>query len=100
MPQSPGPTKWDIPEEETVEAFEKRRQLVKLLVAGIRAGKDVDGRPNMRITYRFGPPEPAHIEDTFVSGVHSSPAQLALKQSSNRSSGISSMPPIWNAPAL
>jgi site-specific DNA recombinase len=57
--------------EDTEEAFERRRQLVKLLVAGITAGKDEEGRPDVRITYRFGPPEPAHEEDMFVHGVHS-----------------------------
>jgi molybdopterin converting factor small subunit len=59
-------------EEDTEEAFEKRRQLVKLLVAGITAGKDEDGRPDVRITYRFGPPEPAHEEVMVVHGIHSS----------------------------
>ena len=86
-------------EEDTEEAFEKRRQLVKLLVAGITAGKDEDGRPDVRITYRFGPPEPAP-EDLFVHGIHSSPAQLALKHSSNRLESTSRTPPIWKAPAL
>jgi hypothetical protein len=59
-------------EENTEEAFERRRQLVKLLVAGITAGKDEEGRPDVRITYRFGPPEPAHGEAMFVHGVNSS----------------------------
>jgi hypothetical protein len=59
-------------EEDTEEAFEKRRQLVKLLVARITAGKDEDGRPDVRITYRFGPSEPTHEEAMFVHGIHSS----------------------------
>jgi hypothetical protein len=59
-------------EEDTEEAFEKRRQLVKLLVAGIIAGKDEDGRPDVRITYRFGPSEPTHEEAMFAHGIHSS----------------------------
>ena len=58
-------------EEDTEEAFEKRRALVKLLVAGITAGRDEDGELDVRITYRFGPPEPAREEDMFVGGVHS-----------------------------
>jgi hypothetical protein len=58
-------------EEDTGEAFERRRQLVKLLVARITAGKDEDGRPDVRITYRFGPPEPAHEEAMFAHGIHS-----------------------------
>jgi hypothetical protein len=56
-------------EEDTEEAFEKRRQLVKLLVAGITAGRDEDGQLDVRITYRFGPPEPVDEEDMFVTGV-------------------------------
>ncbi len=59
-------------EEDTEEAFEKRRQLVKLLVAGITAGKDLDGRPDVRITYRFALPEPTHEEAMFAHGIHSS----------------------------
>jgi hypothetical protein len=59
-------------EEDTEEAFEKRRQLTKLLVAGITAGRDEDGQLDVRITYRFGPPEPTHEEDMFVSGVQNS----------------------------
>ena len=58
-------------EEDTEEAFEKRRTLVKLLVAGITAGRDEDGNLDVRITYRFGPPEPAHEKDMFVGGVQS-----------------------------
>jgi hypothetical protein len=43
-------------ETDTEEAFAKRRQLVKLLVARIDLGRDENGRPRARITYRFGPP--------------------------------------------
>jgi hypothetical protein len=87
-------------EEDTDEAFEKRRQLVKLLVAGITAGRDEDGRLDVRITYRFGPPAPAPEVDVLVYGVENSPAQLALKHSSKRSGAISRIPPISKAPAL
>ena len=42
---------------EVEEAFRARRQLVKLLVAGITAGnRREDGSAEIRITYRFGPP--------------------------------------------
>jgi hypothetical protein len=45
-------------EEETEEAFRERRQLVKFLVAGTTAGsRKEDGSAEIRITYRFGPPE-------------------------------------------
>jgi hypothetical protein len=87
-------------EEDNEVAFEKRRTLVKLLVDGITAGRDEDGNIDVRITYRFGPPEPAREEDVFVYGVENSPAQLAMKHSSNFSGAISRMPPIWKAPAL
>jgi hypothetical protein len=81
-------------EGDSPEAYQKRRELVKLLVAGITAGKREDGSPDVRITYRFGPPEPFREEDGFVSGVENGPAQLALKHSSKRSGGISRIPPI------
>jgi len=58
-------------EEDTEEAFEKRRQLVKWLVAGITAGRDEDGELDVRITYRFGPPEPVREEDMLVGGMQS-----------------------------
>jgi site-specific DNA recombinase len=59
-------------EEDTEEAFEKRRALVKLLVAGITAGRNDDDQLNVQITYRFGPPTPSHEEDMFVASVQSS----------------------------
>jgi site-specific DNA recombinase len=44
-------------EEDTAEAFRVRRQLVKLLVQSITAGKKHEGGSiEVRITYRFGPP--------------------------------------------
>ena len=44
-------------EEDTEEAFQERRQLVKLLVNSISVGKrQEDGRAEIQITYRFGPP--------------------------------------------
>jgi hypothetical protein len=70
-------------EGDSPEAYQKRRELVKLLVAGITAGKHDDGSPDVRITYRFGPPEPYPEEDMFASGVEDGPAQLARKHSSN-----------------
>ena len=41
-------------EADTKEAFEKRRELVRLLVGRINV--DRDGRTQVQITYRFGPP--------------------------------------------
>ena len=72
-------------EGDSEEAYLKRRQLVRLLVAGITAGRDEDGRPDVRITYRFGPPEgdlasPGE-EAVFVNGVQNSLAAMAGKAS-------------------
>jgi hypothetical protein len=43
-------------EQDTEEAFEKRRELVKLLVEKIAVSRAEDGRAKVDITYRFGPP--------------------------------------------
>jgi hypothetical protein len=44
-------------EGDTEEAFRARRRLVKLLVQSISAGKRPDdGRTEIQVTYRFGPP--------------------------------------------
>jgi hypothetical protein len=44
-------------EDGAKEAFRVRRQLVRLLVAGITVGKKAEnGETEVRITYRFGPP--------------------------------------------
>ncbi len=50
-------------EEDTDEAFRARRQLVKFLVQPITVGKKhEEGRIEVRITYRFGPPSPLPAE--------------------------------------
>lgn len=43
-------------EADTQEAFDKRRELVGLLVEEIALGRTEEGRPKVDITYRFGPP--------------------------------------------
>ena len=43
-------------EEGTEEALEKRRDLAKLLVEKITAGRDEEGHTRVQITYRFDPP--------------------------------------------
>jgi site-specific DNA recombinase len=54
-------------EDGTKEAFRTRRQLVRLLVAEITVGKKPeDGRTEVRITYRFGPP-PAASDANYSS---------------------------------
>jgi hypothetical protein len=50
-------------EEDTPEGFEKRKQLVGLLVESISLGRSQqEGRAEVRITYRFGPPPDAMSE--------------------------------------
>jgi hypothetical protein len=56
-------------EQDTEEAFEKRRELVKLLVEKITADRDEDGRAKVDITYRFGPPAGEEV----LVGVQGSP---------------------------
>jgi hypothetical protein len=56
-------------EEDSPEAYAKRRELVKLLVERIVVGRDENGDTSVRITYRFGPPEPPREMGEFVSGV-------------------------------
>jgi hypothetical protein len=50
-------------EEDTGEALEKRRELVKLLVEQIKVNRNEDGHTQVQITYRFGPPpeEPENV---------------------------------------
>ncbi len=57
-------------EEDTEEAFQVRRQLVKLLVQSITLGKKhEDGGIEARLTYRFEPPSspPAEAAGVAVS---------------------------------
>ena len=88
-------------EEDTGEAFAKRRQLVKLLVARIDLGRDQDTRPRARINYRFGPlgpptgTEDAWDEgDVFVAGERNSSTILAQK--AGRSSGLRLVTSPWS----
>ena len=74
-------------EEDTPEAFTKRRQLVGLLVEGIELGKDEAGQTSVKITYRFGPPEAPSEGDTFASGEQNSCGNLAANR--NPSGAIS-----------
>jgi site-specific DNA recombinase len=50
-------------EQDTDEAFRKRRELVKLLIEKIGAGRDEDGRLRVDISYRFSPPGPSFSSD-------------------------------------
>ena len=55
-------------EKDTEEAFEKRRQLVKLLVERIDVGRGEHGGVQVHVTYRFGPPE-APLGADILGGV-------------------------------
>jgi hypothetical protein len=56
-------------EGDTPEAFRERRQFVKLLVQSISAGKrPEDGRTEIQVTYRFGPPPGEGYSDGSAGG--------------------------------
>jgi site-specific DNA recombinase len=71
-------------EEDTEEAFEKRRALTMLLVEKIDLGRDEAGSVRARITYRFGPPggagDTGEKENGFVGGIENSFGNLAAKR--------------------
>ena len=58
-------------EEDTPEGFEKRKQLVGLLVESISLGRSQqEGRAEVQITYRFGPPPGSDGETDGLSMPH------------------------------
>ena len=58
-------------EEDTPEGFEKRKQLVGLLVESISLGRSQqEGRAEVQITYRFGPPSASDAESEDLSMPH------------------------------
>ncbi len=86
-------------EENTEEALEKRRELIRLLVEKVTVGRDETGQVRVHITYRFGPPEPADEAEVSVYGDNYASAPLttsafcsALKRDSG-SSRYSGIPP-------
>jgi chromosome segregation ATPase len=62
-------------EADTPEAFQKRRELVRLLVERITTDRDENGHKRVEITYRFGPPP----EESFVPSVLNSGPREAEK---------------------
>jgi 23S rRNA pseudoU1915 N3-methylase RlmH len=58
-------------EGDNQEAFDKRRELVRLLVDRIVVSRTEEGRPKVDITYRFGPPT-AESAGECVDGVRNS----------------------------
>jgi site-specific DNA recombinase len=77
-------------EEDTEEAFAKRRELIKLLVERIDSGRDENGRARVQITYRFGPPSEPEQEDRFVAGEQNSLVFIQGAKSRSTSSMASS----------
>jgi DNA repair exonuclease SbcCD ATPase subunit len=71
-------------EADTEEALEKRRELIRLLVDQITAGRDENGHARVQITYRFGPPEPADEADVTVYGDNDASASLTTGRSARR----------------
>ena len=57
-------------DEDTQAAFEMRQHLVRLLVKGVTLQKAA--KTEVRITYRFDPPDEADQEDSVVGGVRNS----------------------------
>jgi hypothetical protein len=56
-------------EQDTDDAFRKRRELVKLLIEKISADRDQDGRVRVDISYRFSPPWPSSASADGLDGV-------------------------------
>ena len=78
-------------EGDTEEAFEKRRELVKLLVERINVDRDEDDHTQVQITYRFGPPpeEPESVYGVAQSrGSAGTRNRLAQARFSLRPSGF------------
>jgi site-specific DNA recombinase len=69
-------------EQDTEEAYLKRRELVKLLVDKITADRDEDGRVKVDITYRFDPVEASKDEGVLV-GVQDSEEEFYRKMESD-----------------
>ena len=74
-------------DEDTVEAFEKRRAITMLLVEKIDLGRDEAGNVRARITYRFGPSGENQARrgskarrETFVAGEPNSFGNLAANR--------------------
>jgi hypothetical protein len=55
-------------EEDTEEAFLKRRELVKLLVERITISGGEDGQVKIDIVYKFRPPEPEEDAELCAVG--------------------------------
>jgi site-specific DNA recombinase len=61
-------------EADTPEAFQKRRELVRLLVERITVDRDENDHPRVEITYRFGPPPENSVlpDNSVVKSVQNS----------------------------
>jgi site-specific DNA recombinase len=58
----------DALEEDTEEAFLKRRELVKLLVERITVGRAENGQCKIDVVYKFRPPEPGEVAELRAVG--------------------------------
>jgi site-specific DNA recombinase len=67
-------------EKDIEEAFQVRRRLVRLLVAGVTTGRNDLGSTEVRITYRFDPPDKGTLEDGFVGSVLNDTSLSKAKQ--------------------
>ena len=76
-------------EKDTSEAFRERKQLVELLVESISVGKQDDGRAEIQVTYRFGPPPAPELSEA--------PEDASMLQFKN---GRQSGTPTINTPTL
>jgi hypothetical protein len=75
-------------EQETEEAYLRRREVVKLLVEKITVDRDEYGRAEVHITYRFGPPTEEYT--SFVDGVRNS--SFSRWDQGSRAGGVSEGP--------
>jgi hypothetical protein len=60
----------------SIEAFQKRRELVELLVEKVTADHDEDGRARVNMTYRLG----SLPDDSVISSVRDSKENIAVKE--------------------
>ena len=70
-------------EKDTEAAFEKRRELVRLLVERITIDRGEDGQAQVEIIYRFGPPSERSGEAEQGDGVVGGVQVLLLKRPAN-----------------
>jgi hypothetical protein len=68
-------------EGDTPKAYQKRRELVRLLVEQITTSRDEEGRTRVEVRYRFGPP--ADGEEDGLSTVYGASKGSPMRTSMN-----------------